>query len=479
MRRWLSRLNLAATLLFLGVLFIFVNFIASRRYVRADLTRTKITALSDKTTQVLAQLGGPLTVTVFYQPTHGLYQLVRDLLTEYEARCQKLLIEYVDPEQDIARAKQLAQQLEIDRINLVVFQVGGRHKYLSDTDLAEYDYSRMALSGQPALKAFKGEDAFTSAILAVTQAAQPLVWASRGHGEKSLEEQGPEGLSALKKFLERDNIKVEPVTLLEQPEIPASVGAVVIAGPTRRLLEQETALLRAYLESGGRLLVLVDPLEESGLEELLKSWGVELGQNIVVDPAQQLPFISAGNLFVTTYTQHPIVEKMQTLMTLFPLARSVRPADTVKEELTVTPLALTSPQGWGETDTQAAEFQFSEGADLKGPVSIATAVERTGDAPARLPRETGGGQARLVVIGDSDFTANGQLENVGNLDLILGAFHWLIAQEQLIGIGPKPLESIKLNLTAGQLSGVFWFSFAGLPLLIASFGVGVWWTRRR
>ena len=104
MRQWLARLNLAATLLLLGVLFIFVNFIASRRYIRADLTKTKITALSEKTTQVLKGLHEPLTVTVFYQPTHRLYQPVHDLLTEYEERCPTLRVEYVDPEQDIARA---------------------------------------------------------------------------------------------------------------------------------------------------------------------------------------------------------------------------------------------------------------------------------------------------------------------------------------------------------------------------------------
>lgn len=470
LRRWLARLNLTATLLLLGTLFIFVNFIASRRYVRADLTKTKITALSEKTTQVLAQLREPLTVTVFYQPGHRLYPLVRDLLTEYEERCPSLRVEYVDPDQDIARAKQLAQQFEIDRVNLVVFQAGTRHKYLSDTDLADYDYSRMALGGQPSVNAFKGEGAFTSAMLAVTQTSQPLVWVSTGHGEKSLEEPGPEGLSALKKFLERDNIKVEPAVLLEHAEIPASVGAVVIAGPTRGLLEQEVARLRAYVDGGGRLLVLADPMQETGLEEFLKSWGVELGQNIVVDPARQLPFISAANLFVTTYTQHPIVEKMQTLMTLYPLARSVRPADDVKDELTVTPLALTSPQGWGETETQASEFQYAEGTDLAGPVSIAAAVERAGEGAA---------PTRLVVIGDSDFAANGQIENVGNLDLILGACHWLMAQEQLIGIGPKPLESIRLTLTAGQVRGIFWLSFAGFPALMGLLGAGVWWRRRR
>jgi hypothetical protein len=73
---------------------------------------------------------------------------------------------------------------------------------------------------------------------------------------------------------------------------------------------------------------------------------------------------------------------------------------------------------------------------------------------------------------------NAQLANVGNLDFMMGSLHWLVAQEQLIGIGPKPLESIKLNLTAAQMHGIFWFSLATLPCLFVLLGVGMWWLRR-
>lgn len=467
-RQGLSGLNLAVTLVLLAMLFIFINFISSRRYFRADLTRAKVTALSDKTKQVVGQLQEPLTVIVFYQPNHRLYQLVSDLLDEYEELSPKVKVEYVDPDQDIAKAQQLAKQFQIDRTNLVVFESGGRHKYLSDTELAEYDYTAMQSGGAPAVQAFTGEEAFTSAILAVTQRVQPVLWMSTGHGEKSLEDAQPPGLADFKRFLERENMRVEAKPLLEQPEVPAEVRAVLIAGPTKKFLEQETALLQAYLDKGGRVLALLDPLTETGLEDLLATWGVSVGRDIVVDPARQLPFVSAANLFVTTYTQHAIVEKMQTFMTLFPLARSVQPAKDLDQSLNVTSLALTSAQGWGETTTTSEEFQFNEGADAKGPVSIAVAVEKRTQPPTRL-----------VVVGDSDFVSNSQLSQVGNLDLALGALHWLTDQEQLIGIRPKPLESYKVTLSASQLNGLFWFSFAVFPCCALVLGTGVWWTRRR
>lgn len=501
-RRWSHHLILLVTLALLVALSILVNFIAIRRYVRVDLTKTKLSTLSDQTIQVLTHLTEPVSVAVFYQPQtaegqrNALYPLLTDLLKEYERYAPRLTVEYIDPFRDRAKAERLAKQFDIDRLNVVIVHAGSRHKYLSDPELAQYDYAAMDVTGQPAIKAFLGEAALTSAILTVTQTAQPMVWVTTGHGEKALEDTQELGLTELKKRLEQANMQAEAVTLLEHPEIPPTVNAVIIAGPTRRFTDQELQLLTAYLERGGRLLTLIDPDTDTGLEAMLNAWGVDVGHDIVVDPGRQLPFVSAANLFVTTYTKHPIVDKMQTLMTLFPLARSVRPAAT-HEGLKVTALALTSPKGWGETTTEVSAFQFNEAKDLRGPVSIAVAVERL-PAPPRLAsqREAGGAQARqpeppkdgrtetamaaarLVVIGDSDFASNSQLSNVGNLDFALGCLNWLVAQEHLIGIGPKPMESLRLHFTAVQMTGLFWLSFAGLPLLFALLGVVMWWSRR-
>ncbi len=467
-RRVLASLSLVTLIALLGVLFIMVNYLASRRYARWDVTRQQITALSDQTVQTLKSLNEPVSITVFYQPTHRLYELVKDLLEEYTRVSPNVHVEYVDPEQDIARAKQLAQQFQIDDLNIVVFQAGSRHKYLSDTELAEYDYGAMRFGAEARVKTFKGEDAFTSAIINVTHADSTLIWLTSGHGEKSIDTAEPTGYSDLKKSLEQQNMSVKTMALLGRATIPPEVKLIIIAGPTRRFTEPELLALQTYLEQGGRLLALIDPMDDSGLDGLLERWGVNLGMNIVVDPSQQLPFVSAANLFVTDYTRHPIVEKMKTLATLFPLARSVGATDSLPPGVIVTPLALTSTAGWGETTTSVSTFEYNAGQDLKGPVSIAVAVERS--HPTRT---------RMVVIGDSDFAINSQLPNAGNRDLILGALYWLIEQERLIGIGPKALESIKLSLTSGQLTSVFWFSFLTMPLLCGAAGAAVWWVRRK
>ena len=234
-RRLLSSGNILATAALLGALFIFVNFISSRRYARRDFSRQKITALSDQTVRTLRALKEPVSVVVFFQPDHRLYGFVHDLLKEYERVTPKIRVERVDPDQDPARAQQLVTQFQIEKredLNQVIFQCGSRHKYIPDTELVDLDYSDLRMGGAPRPMAFKGEDAFTSAIISVTSTGGPLVWFISGHGEKSLELDDPTGISNLKRYLEQQNVAAQTVTLAEHASIPAEVQLAVIAGPS-------------------------------------------------------------------------------------------------------------------------------------------------------------------------------------------------------------------------------------------------------
>lgn len=483
MKALLRSLNAAAAVVLIGVLLIMVTWISGRRYARWDLSRQQLSTLSGQTRQVLGSLREPVRVTVFFEPGHRLLPLVRDLLKEYEQASPQVRVEVVDPQQDVARAQQLVQELQLDALNLVIVQSGASNKHLSEADLAEFDYATMTVEAQPRVKAFKGEAAVTSALLNVTQPEQPLIWFATGHGEKPLASEEPLGISGVKRHLEQQNMRVEEVTLLERQTLDESVDLIVLAGPTHRLTDHEVSLLDGLLARGGGVLILLDPLTDTGLEPWLMPWGITADAAIVVDPARALPFVSAGNLFVTTYTEHPIVKRMKTLMTLFPLARPMRPTSPPREGYDVNPLALTSPQGWGETTTGNENFAFDAAADVAGPVAIAAAAERApateaaeaADGSPEAPQRGGG---RVVAIGDSDFLVNAQLANVGNRDFLQGCVQWLVAQEQLIGIGPKTLETLKLSLTASQLTMLQALLLLGFPALVVAAGAAVWWRRR-
>jgi len=462
--------NVGVMIVLAFFLFGMVNYLAARHYRRFDLTKVKIYSLSDQTKAILGELREPIKIIVFFQPSHPLYSSMKELLQGYQYHGKKKVeVEFVDPSRDYARAKLLAEKYKINDMNVVIFEGGERNRYIGPNEIAEYEYQGY-FGSSPKLKAFKGEEAFTSAILSVTEASKPVIYFSTGHGEKERQPSDTQGYAQIIQLLERGNFEVQELSLLREGKIPEGADLVIVAGPRVALAEMEILELGTFLEGGGKLLLMIDPLAESGLKEFLKQRGIELGDDIVVDPAKSLPFVSAANVFITEYGDHPITEKIQGLATLFALARTVTPMSELPSGLSVTELAKTTSYGWGETHTQETEFKFSEEEDKKGPVSIAVAMEKKIEE---------GKVARMVVIGDSDFIVDSQLGNLGNKDFFLNIIHWLVQQEKKIAIGPKIPEQVKLNLNASQMNQVFWQTIVGLPLLSLILGGTVLWYRRK
>ena len=338
--------------------------------------------------------------------------------------------------------------------------------------------------GAPEMKAFKGEEAFTSAILAVTEDKTPHVYFSSGHGEATLEsgERG-RGLADAKQLLERDNLSVAKWESLGKDAIPADADAVVVAGPRTAFLQPEADALTKYLSAGGRVFLMVDPVlptpgsppADLGLGKLLAANGVKLGNDIVIDPANALPLVGAETVFASHYGSHPIVRSLSEagIPVILPLARSVSKAEPVPADITVTTLIETSPEGWGETSLANLEEQVKKDPqDTPGPVSLAVAVGPGSEDKAAA------GKARLVVVGNSRFASGEGLSNSGNANLFLNSIHWLTGAEKQIGIAPKTLEQASLALTRAEVRRIGLFAVLGLPALAVVLGVWVWYRRR-
>ena len=267
--------------------------------------------------------------------------------------------------------------------------------------------------------------------------------------------------------------------------------------------------LKTYLNHGGKIMFMIDPPDGvdaaplPNLTALLKEWGFELGDNIVIDTSGigQLVGRGPGMPVAISYPQHPITENFRNVMTGFPLARSVTPAANPPAGRNPQTIVETSPQSWAETDLRAIferkPVKFDEGTgDKRGPVSLAAAMsapapEQPAATPPTPPAGTDGKtppppppdnpkrDTRIVVFGDSDFVSNNGLQAApGNGDLFLNAVNWLGQQENLISIRPKSTEDRRVVLTQEQQFMVLLFSVAFLPGMIVVAGVINWWRRR-
>ena len=72
-------------------------------------------------------------------------------------------------------------------------------------------------------------------------------------------------------------------------------------------------------------------------------------------------------------------------------------------------------------------------------------------------------ETRVVVVGDSDFAANGVLGIQGNRDLFMNTVGWLSQQENLISIRPKEADDRRITLTATQQTNIAWLSLLIIP----------------
>ena len=479
-RRWLVRTGtLSAGVLLIAALLVIVNYFGNKYHKRFDWTSSSLYTLSEKSENVVRDLKKDVDFIVFLQPGDELYEPVRELLSQYDAASQRVKVRYVDPQRDRMEAERLIQQYQISGYGVVVAS-GKDKRVIPSNDLAELDFSGMEMGQAPKLSGFKGEQLFTGAILQLGEGKKPKLVFTTGHGERSLDDQGAEGLAGIQQILGQDNFDVEEWSALGKTTVPPATDLVVIAGPRSPFLQPELSALAAYLNGGGRVLALIEPtlgqaegtgLTPTGFESWLGQFGVSLGTNIVVDPPNTIPGFTAATLFANEYGDHPVTNALSQakLPVLFSVARSAGRNETAG--FTVTELMRTSGEGWGETNLSAlAEVERGD-ADVAGPVSLGVAVEA---------EKAQGRKMRLVVFGDSDFASNQFIQaNSPNQILLTNALNWLVAREALLAIPPRKTEQVRLNLTQDQGRTVYAIALLLLPVLAAVAGIAVRSRRRR
>src|SRR5947209_355854 len=453
-------------LVVLGILFA-INYIGAKKKKRWDLTANKQFSLSDQTRNVLAKLDAPMQIVAFPMETDT--QRYQDQLNEYQQASKRITTEFVDPDKKPA----VARQYQVTAYNTIVFNYKGRTERI--TSDAEQD--------------------ITNAIIKVVSGQQRKVYFTQGHGEHDTTSSERDGYNGVAGGLGKENYTVDKLVLAQAGSVPDDASVVVVAGPRTDFFAPEIDALKKYLAKGGKLLLEIDPPDRpdspplTNLIALAHDWGVDLGNDIVVDVSGMGRLIGASEavpVAAPPYPAHPITQRFS-LLTAYPLARSASPASGGVNGHTAQAIVETGPRSWAETDLkgvlESKPVEYNEGKDKKGPVAIASAVSAAvTDAAATKPADGGNDAAkpetRVVVFGDSDYASNSALGIQGNRDLFLNTIGWLSQQENLISIRPKEADDRRITMTAAQQTNLNVLSVFIIPACIFGAGVYTWWRRR-
>jgi len=431
----------------LMIVFVALCVVAARAYrAQWDLSSSSRNTLSSASADVVRKMQGPVTVTAFATPQDArfgdLRKLIRDFIARYQRTKADIRLEFIDPREQPKAAAAAGVQVNGE----LIVEYGGRSERL--TNLSEPE--------------------LTNALVRLMRATRRIVMSLDGHGERSLVNGANHDLGDFGKQLAAKGVSVNALNLAIAPEVPDDVALLIIANPQTQLQAGELERLERYLERGGNLLLLLDQEPLNGLEPLVERLGLILSPGIVVDPdsiergGRPVMAVAASG----SYGAHPIVRTFR-LNTLFPFARAVSANAT--DEWNVERLIEVAPRGWLESDGLDRKIVFDQERDIRGPVTIAVALERIKNERTQ----------RVVAVGGGHFLANTYLGNGGNLDLGISIVNWLIGDDVLIAIQPRSAPDLSLALDKGELLAIVVTFLIVVPLAFIASGALIWWRRRR
>jgi len=448
--------NMALVIVLVLAILVLVNYFLARHSAMVDLTAGKAHSLSDQSLKVLKALKTDVSLKAFFRESNYGRGTMENLLKLYAYHAARLKYEFIDPDKNPG----LVKRYGITQDGTTVLEAGDKEGRITTTS----------------------EEDLTNALIKATRAQKKAVYFLEGHGEGPLEETGDNGYSTAKSELEKLGYEVKKLTLALADRFPADCALLVVPGPQKDLLPNEYETIKKFVADGGRALFLVDPETPTLLPLLLADYGFKLENDIVVDTVSRL---LGGDYFmpvVSEYEAHAITDKFG-YATFFPLARSVEAGEIKPDGATVTILAKTSPDSWSERQLDQKEVKFDTGKDRQGPVGLAAvsvfkvkpaaASEAKPDAPPPAEKE-----ARIGVVGDSDFVKNRYYGLSGNGNFFLNIVNWLTEEADLIAIQPKTQAPRTVELSPARMSVLRLVVLYLLPLAVLALGVFVWRRRR-
>lgn len=474
------------------------GIIYSTKYVsgRVDLTSSRKYTLSPATTAILRE-PGKVSITVY--ATDGMPQQFQVLLTELRNTLSdyarvgggSVSVTYANPEDN--KGELVAQNINPVQFNIVekdAYQV--KQGYLAVVIANEAGDKKEAIPFVQDINNLEYD--LTSKINTVKSTTKPVIGFAQNSGEYALFTD----LTTLQKLLS-DQYDIEPVTLGTAPTDPTVKDApkpaeptydltkyalVVLANPTTPYSDKVKKDLNAYLDNGGHIFYLADPIgdidtqsltakkAEPTLGDLFKDRGAVVNADLVYDLQSNVP---------VSIQQPGFPFPLQFAYPLF--ARAIK---STENSVSVSPQAIVMPwtssvtlskDGWKklyETSAKSGAFTDTFNIDFKQKFPQDKLEQRVLMALLKLDKGI------LVVSGNGRILTDDNIQgSQENMQFVLGMTEFLAQGKGLTEIRAKKLLASQFDLVTDMQKEQVRFAGPGISFIILG-GIGIWrFTRKR
>jgi ABC-2 type transport system permease protein len=484
-----------------------LNFIASRHFIRVDLTQSQLYAISDASKTIMRNLDDIVTVKVYFSEKlppnlFAVRQYVDDVLEELASYSKgRLQVQSLNPDNpDTANE---AVKIGIPQIQMNIVEkdkLEVKNGFLGIAVL--YGDKKQTL---PVVQsAISVEYDLMAAIKKVTAKEEKTIAFIVGHEEPSLTEKVGVGMpgetySVMKKSLDR-NYTVKEVTLSDDRSLDG-IDTVLIAGSKKTFTDKEQFLIDQFLMKGGNLVALLDSVgvsqdlqttkPEHNLADLFEHYGVMTEKTLALDLSSENASFNQGFMnFIVPYPfwirainkffepGNAIVSKLDSVVFPWTSPLTLTPVDGVSE----ISLIKTTPSAWSQTEPFNLAPNSVQGSSEKSQYTLVALLKGNFPSAYTGKKNPLGGKdvlqasskpGQILIVGNARFALDRfAMMFPQNMTFLMNAIDDMTLDQSLISIRSRSAFDLPLKeLSAAERQIVKALGIFLMPILVVLYGI--------
>ena len=459
---------------FIAIL-VLINVVASlllERYpLTIDLTSDHRFALTEDSVNFVKTIDRDVKITVCaeeseFEGASTAYKQAYEVLKNYSRYSDRIQLNFVD----LLKNPSFAQGYPDLTLNAgdIIVETDLRSKVLSYTDLFNIETSYY----QSTLKSSKAEQAFTGALMYVTE--DNPVRAAVVTNNTGVD------VSAYKTLLTQNNYEIGEVSLATG-EIDPELSFLILPQPKADLTEDEVTRLNTFLENDGEygkgvaFVAATDVEIQPRLKAFLADWGLEVTSEFVAE-------MDASRIYTTVMGQNPYMMNVDIADSEIAASGNLAVQNTREIKLLFEASGNRKTKAIAQTSGSAilvpTDAENFDASTAEKGVRTVMAVGTRGKSSYSAGEELH--DSYVVAFGSEGMLQSYLLTEAGfaNANVVLSVANTYAKKDNSIQITPVDMQSTSITVTAGQARGFMIVLQFVIPIAILAVGVIVWLRRR-